>query len=145
MSELPDYPHDDSKRPRHAYIPPETARPTLAGEGHVSPQALERWEVAYAKHGNAFAAYLMLEDTNPEDPNIIESFLTTYSASYPDMRACADSFIEGLGWLSALEEFEREQMDLAGFLIWNYPLMEERIKDIYEAVELGGQVHLFDK
>lgn len=136
MSELP------PRGPRHAR---EEEPPRSPSEAPVPPEVRERWEAGTARFGNAFGAYLALSDINPSDPEILDNFTFHFFASYPDMRTCVESFVESLGWQSALDELEREHMDIQGFLAWDYELIEEHIREMYEPVEFGGQLHLFDR
>lgn len=110
-----------------------------------TPEVRARLELGIARHGDAFAAFLTLADIDIAATDLLAQFDRFYYATFPDLRACADTFIEALGWQSSLEQLELNEPDIQGFLVWNYSLVGERINDLYEIVPYGGQVHLFDR
>lgn len=117
----------------------------LIDEAAATPDVRARWELGLARHRNAFAAFLTLADIDTTAPDLLEKFSQFHYATFPDVRTCADSFIEALGWQSTLDHIERNEPDIAGFLTWDYAAIEANIRDLYEIVPYGGQVHLFDR
>ena len=133
----------DRRPPRHsADMHPAIAR---LDEADATADVRARWELGIARHGNPFVAFLTFEDIDPTAPDLLTTFGLVYYATFPDLRECADTFIGALGWQSSLDQVERSQPDIAGLLTWDYALIEERIRDVYEVVEYGGQIHLFDR
>jgi hypothetical protein len=137
------HPDSANNAPRHVAEPHPAIE--LIDEAQATADVRARWELGFARHGNAFAAFLKLEDIDATAPYLLERFTQFYYATFPDLRACADMFVEALGWQASLDELERTEPDLQGLLTWDYRLIEEHIRDIYEIVPYGGQIHLFDR
>ncbi|MFT3945152.1 MAG: hypothetical protein QM705_15200 [Ancrocorticia sp.] len=109
----------------------------------LSEHARHRITEAYAVHGTPFAAYLLLEDTNPEDPAIAETFTDVYATTWDTIDQLLDNELDALGWNDALNEFRAGQGIQPELLTWNRPLFTAYINEVYSIIELYGQHHVF--
>lgn len=100
---------------------------------------------AYERHGAPFAAFLRLDDTNPNDPDIENTFLNSYLASYDILRDAIDEQIDQLGWQDALTAMREEWGIAAGDLLWNYTAIEAQYREVFDVIEAYGRVHIFHR
>ena len=66
---------------------------------------LDQISAAYHTHGTPFAAYLLLDDTNLDDPAIAETFTDVYATSWDTIDQLLDNELDALGWSEALAQF----------------------------------------
>jgi len=95
----------------------------------------------------ALQAFLSLPDVSAGTSDIMESFHQAYRGSYTDDE-------EALLELSPLNDWNNDLHDwCVGEGIepealewnWNYGVLMERLRDVYEVVELGGRIYVFEK
>ena len=100
--------------------------------------------IVRSDYGAAFRAYLWLWDVNAADPNVVESFHTVYMDSFPTVR-------DALYAVSDLTDWEREIIDfaadrgIADAVSIDLEVIEKRVREVYDLIELGGRVHVFAK
>jgi hypothetical protein len=92
---------------------------------------------------DSLQAFLSLPDVNAAADNLIETFHETFAGSYPDLE----------GALRALSPFEEWEMELSDWCLehgiegeavqWNLTPLIERLRTIYDLVELKGTVYVF--
>lgn len=93
----------------------------------------------------ALQAFLSLPDVSVGTPDIMESFHEAFAGTYPSEEAA-------LRALSPLEDWEKSLADWCidngldfDTLEWNYAPLMERLRGIYDVVELKGALHAFIK
>lgn len=93
----------------------------------------------------ALQAFLSLPDVSVGADNLLESFQEAFAGTYPNEEAA-------LRALSPLEDWENSLADWCidhgidfDALEWNYEPLIARLRDIYDFVEQGGQLHAFTK
>ncbi|GAB3156109.1 hypothetical protein GCM10027058_29650 [Microbacterium neimengense] len=97
------------------------------------------------ENGAAFAAYLLLPDTNVAAATIEDSFYDTYAATWERFDQLRHDVLDGLGWLQALRKFMDEQGLPEDHLTWNHDVIDQRIVETYDIVHLDGWWHVFHK
>lgn len=97
------------------------------------------------ENGSAFAAYLLLPDTNVAAPDILESFYNSYADAWETFAEFRRDVLEGLGWLQALEKVMSEQGIPDDHLTWNHGVVDKSILDTYDVVRLDEWWHVFNK
>ncbi len=97
------------------------------------------------QNGAAFAAYLMLTDTNLAAENIIDTFYDSYLDAWKHFDQVRTVILENLGWLDALTTVMTEQGIPADHLTWNRAAIDQQIFETYDAVHLDGWWHIFQK
>ena len=95
--------------------------------------------------GSAFAAYLLLSDTNVAAPDILEGFYNCYADAWETFAEFRRDVLDGLGWLQALGKVMSEQGIPDDHLTWNYGAVDKQILDTYDVVHLDGWWHVFNK
>ncbi len=95
--------------------------------------------------GAAFAAFLLLSDTNLADSELIDRFHESYADAWEYFAQFRHDVLEGLGWLQALEKVMSEQGIPGDHLTWNHAVVDSRILETYDVVHLDGWWHAFYK
>jgi hypothetical protein len=95
--------------------------------------------------GAAFAAYLMLTDTNLAAPDLIDRFYDAYNDAWEHFAEFRRDILDGLGWLDAITTVMTEQGIPEDHLTWNVAAIDKQIFDAYDAVHLDGWWHIFHK
>ncbi|MDQ1175025.1 hypothetical protein QE430_003332 [Microbacterium testaceum] len=96
-------------------------------------------------NGSAFAAYLMLTDTNLAADDLIDRFHDAYVDAWESFAEIRRDILENLGWLDAVKHVRDVQGIPEDQLIWNTSAIDQQILDTYDAVLLDGWWHLFNK
>ena len=107
----------------------------------MDQKRLHRWNARWRpikENGSAFAAYLLLSDTNLAAPDILDSFYNSYADACETFAEFRRDVLEGLGWLQALEKVMSEQAIPDDHLTWNYGAVDKNILDTYDVVHLDG-------
>lgn len=107
------------------------------------PDDALRLLAAVEENGAAFAAYLMLEDTDLSDVAISERFHDSYVDAWERSGQFRSDVLEALGWTDALAAFMTEQGIPPGHLTWSHAEVDARIHETYELVHLDGWWHAF--
>lgn len=97
------------------------------------------------ENGAAFAAFLLLADTNLADSEIIDRFHESYADAWEYFAQFRHDVLECLGWLQALEKVMSEQGIPDDHLTWNQAAIDKQILDTYDVVQLDGWWHVFNK
>ena len=97
------------------------------------------------ENGAAFAAYLLLEDTNLAAENLTDTFHDAYVDAWETFAEFRRDVLEGLGWLDAVKTVMEEQGIPDDHLTWNHGVVDQRIFDTYDVVRLDGWWHVFYK
>ena len=111
----------------------------------VSDKTAKRLRDAYHTHGTPFAAYLLLDDTNLEDPTINETFTDVYTTTWDTIDQLIDNELDALGWSDALTELCTTHGIEPEFLTWNRPLLTSYLTEVYSIIELDGKYHVFHR
>ncbi|MBD8207799.1 hypothetical protein IFU08_12445 [Microbacterium sp. CFBP 8790] len=97
------------------------------------------------ENGAAFAAYLMLIDTDLVAENLMDRFHDSYVDGWESFAEFRRDVLDGLGWLDAVKQVMTVQGIPEDHLVWNQPAIDQRILDTYDAVRLDGWWHVFYK
>lgn len=97
------------------------------------------------ENGAGFAAYLLLPDTNIAGANLDEAFHDAYVDAWEHFAEFRRDVLDGLGWLDAVKDVMNIQGIPEDHLLWNHPVVDERIAATYDAVRLDGWWHIFYK
>lgn len=95
--------------------------------------------------GAAFAAYLLLSDTDAAAVDLEEKFSSAYVDAWEKFDQFRRDVLDGLGWLEAVKDVMRTQGIPEDHLIWNSASIDIQIFDIYDLVRLDGWWHAFYK
>lgn len=99
----------------------------------------------YGQHGAAFAAYLSLEDVNTASATLINDYENAYVGTYLDEETFVESELAPLGWFDAIDETIQQQGIPEGVVTWNHDVFLDRMRDVYDIVDLDGYLHVFSK
>jgi hypothetical protein len=110
------------------------------GLAHAGPQVQQ----GIRGHGDAFLAYLQLPDVDPERDDLVENFHGTYFGSFPSMDAVIDRMASTQGHLAALENVA-ENWGMEEFGSLDRPGLEALAREVWDFVEIDGQLHVFSK
>lgn len=97
------------------------------------------------ENGAAFAAYLMLSDTNLAAENLTDTFQDSYVDAWESFAEFRRDVLDGLGWLDAVKQVMTVQGIPEDHLVWNHTAIDQRIFDTYDVVRLDGWWHVFYK
>lgn len=97
------------------------------------------------ENGAAFAAYLMLSDTNLAAANLTDAFHDSYVDAWESFAEFRRDVLDGLGWLDAVNQVMTVQGIPEDHLVWNHTAIDQRIFDTYDTVRLDGWWHVFYK
>ncbi|GAA2021725.1 hypothetical protein GCM10009819_00270 [Agromyces tropicus] len=93
----------------------------------------------------SFRAFLTLPDVNAADPNLLESFRESYVASYNYV----EDAVRDLAELAPLEADLRAIASDHGLpeaaITLDYELTQDHVREVYDIVAEGWQVHVFSK
>lgn len=95
--------------------------------------------------GSAFAAFLLLSDTDAAAADLDEKFATAYVDAWENFAEFRRDVLDGLGWLEAVKDVMRTQGIPEDHLTWNHAAIDIQIFDIYDLVRLDGWWHAFYK
>ncbi|MDQ1124863.1 hypothetical protein [Microbacterium trichothecenolyticum] len=95
--------------------------------------------------GASFAAYLLLPDTTPAAPDVLDRFYNSYADAWETFAEFRHDVLEALGWLEALAKVMNEQGIPEDHITWNHPVIDRQILDTYDVVHLDGWWHVFNK
>ncbi|MCH4250398.1 MAG: hypothetical protein LKF88_05975 [Microbacteriaceae bacterium] len=99
----------------------------------------------YQCHGEAFAAYLSLEPDQHTPANLASEFLNAYHGTYSDQAEFREEIKQTLGWVDAIATAMHRVGIPTGALEWNDWLIDQRLADSYDLIELDGVTYVFDK
>ena len=102
------------------------------------------WEL-YRVAGDAFAAYLTLEDINSASETLAADFDNVYLGVFASEAAVVDNELTTLGWTDAIDQVIRRQGIPEGVVTWDHRAMFTRLQDVYDIVSLGGYFYVFNK
>lgn len=97
------------------------------------------------EHGAAFAAYLLIPDTNLTSPDIGDTFTDSYVAPWHHFHEFRTDALEGLGWLDAVNDVIKTHGIPEDHLTWNTAAIDKQLLDTYDAIHLDGWWHIFHK
>ena len=102
-----------------------------------------RLRETYHTYGAPFVAFLLLDDTKPEDPAIADKFTANYISTWDNFNDLLDNELDALGWADALAELYASQGIPSELLIWDRQLFASYVREIYSIVLLDGRYHVF--
>ena len=129
-----------------------TKRPAKEGDIHnllehitstTDEKATHRLHEAYHTYGVPFVAFLLLDDTAPEDPAIADKFTANYISPWDNFNQLLDNELDVLGWADALAELYASQGIPSELLIWDRQLFASYVREVYSIVHLDGHYHAF--
>ncbi|TWP34409.1 hypothetical protein [Leekyejoonella antrihumi] len=131
---------------------PEQREPQL-GDAYVldviqdppSPDAAHLIEEVYARHGNAFAVYLSLEDVDQYSESVEEDFRDAYVASYDSQDALVDDTIDSWGWHRDLDRLLRDEPLLRSIVTLDRDAIWDFTQEHYDIVNLVDEYHVFEQ
>lgn len=97
------------------------------------------------QNGAAFAAHLLLPDTNLAASDLTDTFHDSYIDAWQRFDQFRTDVLEGLGWLDAVKHVMTEQGIPDGHLEWNRGAVDHEIFATYDAIHLDGWWHIFQK
>ena len=129
-----------------------TSQPTKEGDIHnllehiastTDENTTHRLREAYQAYGAPFVAFLLLDDTTPEDPAIADKFTANYVSSWDNFNDLLNNELDALGWAEALAELYASQGIPSELLVWDRQLFASYVREVYSIVLLEGQYHVF--
>lgn len=102
-------------------------------------ETLEEWQ------NDAFRAFLTLPDVNAADPNLLESFRETHAGSWNHIEDAVHDLTEVSTWEEELEQFTDERGLPRAAVRLEYDIITDIVREIYDVVERGWRVHVFEK
>lgn len=140
-------PEPSKERPRgDPRFGPESAASIERSLTHLKdPDDALRLLAAVEENGAAFAAYLMLGDTNLAAEDLTDTFHDHYVDAWEHFAEFRRDVLEGLGWLDAIRKVRTEQAIPEDHLLWNNAAIDQQILQTYDAIHLDGWWHIFNK
>lgn len=86
------------------------------------------------RHGDAFHAYLSLADVDPQQDDLLQSFLTCYVGVFESMDTLVNSLVMG-----AISEVERAQWAADGVSL------EDLARSVWDIVDISGKLYVFNQ
>ena len=129
-----------------------TSQPTQEGDipnllEHISSttdeKAADRLCSAYQAYGTPFVAFLLLDDTRPDDPAIADKFTANYISTWDNINDLLDNELDALGWADALAELYASQGIPSELLVWDRQLFASYVREVYSIVHLDGHYYVF--
>lgn len=96
-------------------------------------------------HGAGFAAWLMLDDTAPQEPTLIHRYEQCYADAWETVDDLITDTVEALGWREELSELRKRHGIPEEYLSWNRTALLVRLREMYSLVELDGVTHAFHR
>ena len=149
----PEAPLTDETRPPLApaefgrHSKPETLGQEIVSDSFYSMETRQAIEAlrAYRKHGDAFAAYLTLEDTNTADPDIEMNFQDVYYGDQPLHTDIAEEYAHEQYWDSQYDAFMRTSDIPDDVLQLDYEKIGYILDAMFEVVEIDETRYLFHR
>ena len=110
---------------------------------NTDEKAMLRLREAYQTYGVPFVAFLLLDDTNTEDPAITDKFTANYISTWDNLNDLLDNELDALGWADALAELYASQGIPSELLVWDRQLFASYVREVYSIVHLDGRYHVF--
>lgn len=94
--------------------------------------------------GAAFAAYLTLDGIDRASPTLEEDFRALYIGHFSDKETLIDNELDALGWKTVVEEVCTTHAIPSWAIQWDRDALWDIItRDVYEIVELDGEIYVF--
>lgn len=124
---------------QHVLHPPKPPRFAGAVEPYTGRSA-----EGVREHGDAFRAFLMLDDVDPRRDDLISRFHEWYVATFSSRDALLDGLSEVTDWEAAVKALA-EELGIEGFVRVDREAIWDVIHDAWEIVELNGKYYVFEK
>ncbi|MBM7502924.1 hypothetical protein ACFPER_05555 [Agromyces aurantiacus] len=122
---------------QRAHVPANLSAREIIGLG-ARVQALDEYQEF------AFRAFLTLPDVNAADPNLVESYRESHVGSFNYI----EDALRELAELDGLEDELRHLTDIRGLpqaaIAIDYQVIEDHVREAYDIVSEGWQIHVFN-
>lgn len=108
-----------------------------------TPQAGLRLAALYNEKGAAAIAFTRLPNIGVDHPNLVDAFHDSFLATYNTTEDFIHDQLDSQGWLAATDAHLESTGTPTDFLVWDRDAILRRLRDIYDVVEYGGQIHVF--
>jgi hypothetical protein len=135
--------HEPSGAPERQELP----RATIEELGLQSDSSEQRslWNDGLLLWGNVFAAYTRLQRPELHDSAVLLEFQMAHIVSHPDWETAVLAFLSEKQWPEKLDRF-LGMYRIPGHLVsWSPEELETYLRDVFDCVVEGGQVHVFLK
>lgn len=113
-------------------------------EPEPDPELSDNAKDGLQSYGNAFRAFLKLDDIEPDRNDLVELFQDVYIGSFSTMNDVVAGLTPWTEWVEAVEELQ-ERMVIPGQIRLDYVAAVNLAKDTYDLVELDGMLYAFEK
>lgn len=115
-------------------------QPGGASEPEPGSQAAE----GIRQFGDAFRAYLALEDIDPDREDLIETFHEVYVGCFANMHEVIEGLTEITDWQAALDEVTA-RYGIDDLVSIDRPKVERMVRSTWSLKRVGGVIYVFDK
>jgi hypothetical protein len=109
------------------------------------PAILSLWEEGINRWGHAFAAYATLGTPELNNTDVLTNFEDRYVTTFDNVEELLHEQLDALGWAESLYRLKRNEGIMDDVLDWNYEALFRQVRHVYDVVEKGGAVHVFNK
>lgn len=134
-------------------MPSGRERPAIGPDGsygdwrRIDDPETTQWvqgtELAIQRWGAAYVAWVLLDDSDPRDPDTESRFVETYAGWYPSRRVLMNAHLENLGWPDAVARFRTDHDIPPHALTIDLDAIWGHCDEVYAVVERLGGVHAF--
>lgn len=123
---------------QRAYVPAQLSAREIV-ELAAQLEAFDEYQAS------AFRAFLMLSDVNAADPNLIESFRESHVGSWTNIEDAVREMAELDGLEDELQHLTNSRGLPEAAVAVDYDVLEDHVREAFDIVSEGWQVHVFSK
>lgn len=113
---------------------------------HAKTSALaDTYRNTFDEHGDAFAAFLSIDDVDSQSATVRQDFLDAYLWTSPDRDALIDQQLDDLSWSQALSGFMSQHNIYATALRWDRHVLWQLIDMTFQVIPMYGALYVFEK
>lgn len=110
-----------------------------------NPELRSLWNDGLLLWGHVFAAYARLQRPELQSPDVLLEFQMAHVVSHPDWETAVLSFLSEKQWPEKLDRVLGMYRIPGHLVTWSPEELETYLRDLFDCVEEGGQVHIFSK
>ncbi|MCU1580045.1 MAG: hypothetical protein JWP19_2249 [Rhodoglobus sp.] len=107
-------------------------------------QMIGRLEPLVSEVGDAFRAYLDLDDVDASQPDLLDKFRSDFAGDFKSVASAIDAVTEIPGWERQLRSWAIER-GLEGMVFIDRDKLEQLARETWDIVDYRGRCYVFDK